>query len=439
MIWHLIKYWITFILAAFYKRIQGKNIEYMKVKGPVILALNHPNAFTDPIAISYVSYPLRLKYMARGDAFKPGITAWLLEQIGIIPIFRIQDGGLEGLRKNDEAYRRVNALLKKNAKVIVFAEGLCVQERRLRPLKKGVARMVFGAYEALNNDQLIVLPVGINYSQPNRFRSDVFYNIGEPIAVRDFIAAYKENPAKTNLAFIQLLQSKMKALITHIEDKNNDEAVYQVEALCKNSLIKAQGLNPENLADDFTVTKQITAKVNQVSEENPALLDQFKTNAGIYFAALKKNRLQDALLDPSQNKKITPLYLGLRILVLLAGFPLYGFGLLGNYLPYFLSAKISRKIVKRKLEFYSSFFIGVAMLVFLINYLLWFFILKLLTPGLLWALALCVLFALSAWFCLRYRPFLQETAIMLRIANHKKIAAGLSNQRKDLISLINKF
>jgi glycerol-3-phosphate O-acyltransferase / dihydroxyacetone phosphate acyltransferase len=439
MIWHLIKYWITFILAAFYKRIQGKNIEHMKVKGPVILALNHPNAFTDPIAISYVSYPQRLKYMARGDAFKPGITAWLLEQIGIIPIFRIQDGGLEGLRKNDEAYRRVNALLKKNAKVIVFAEGLCVQERRLRPLKKGVARMVFGAYEALNNDQLIVLPVGINYSQPDRFRSDVFYNIGEPIAVRDFIAAYKENPAKTNLAFIQLLQSKMKDLITHIDDKKNDEAVYQVETLFKNSLIKAQGLNPGNLADDFTITKQLTAKVNLVSEQNPALLDQFKSNAGVYFAALKKSKLQDALLDPSQNKKITPMYLALRIIVLLAGFPLYGIGLLGNYLPYFLSAKISRKIVKRKLEFYSSFFIGVAMFVFLVNYLLWFFILKLLTPSLLWALALCALFALSAWFCLHYRPFLQETAAMLRIASNKKIAAGLSNQRKDLISLINKF
>ncbi|MES2679790.1 MAG: 1-acyl-sn-glycerol-3-phosphate acyltransferase [Bacteroidota bacterium] len=439
MIWHLIKYWITFILAAYYKRIQGKNIDNLKVKGPVILALNHPNAFTDPIAISYVSYPLRLKYMARGDAFKPGLATWLLEQIGIVPIFRIQDGGLEGLRKNDEAYRRVNALLKKNAKVIVFAEGLCVQERRLRPLKKGVARMVFGAYEALNNEQLIVLPVGINYSEPNRFRSDIFYNVGEPIAVKDFIEDYRENPAKTNLAFIHLLQSKMKTLITHIDDKSNDEAVYQVEALCKHALIKAQGLNPKSLADDFAVLTQLTDKVNRVSVQNPPLLAQFKTSAVIYFSALKQHKLPDALLDPSQNKKITPLHLGLRILILLAGLPLHSIGLLGNYLPYFLSAKFTKKIVKGKLEFYSSFFIGIAMVTFLVNYLLWFFLIKILTANLLWAVALCSLFAICAWFCLLYQPFLRETSAMLRIQKNKKTVAELSGQRKNLISLINKF
>ena len=77
MIWHLIKYWASFFIPTFYKRIQGHNVQRLNVKGPVIIAMNHPNAFTDPIAITYVSYPLRVHYMARGDAFKPGIIAWL--------------------------------------------------------------------------------------------------------------------------------------------------------------------------------------------------------------------------------------------------------------------------------------------------------------------------------------------------------------------------
>src|SRR3954470_11109789 len=160
MIWHLIKYWLSFFLPSFYKRIQAHNIRHLMTDDPVIIAMNHPNAFTDPIAFTYVSYPMRLYYMARGDAFKPGIISWLLERIGIVPIFRIQDAGKEGLLKNDEAYRRVNHLLGKNGKVMVFAEGLCIQERCLRPLKKGVARMVFGAYEYLQDDRLKVVPVG---------------------------------------------------------------------------------------------------------------------------------------------------------------------------------------------------------------------------------------------------------------------------------------
>ena len=75
MVWHLLKYWASFFIPAFYKRVQAKNIKNLQVKGPVIIAMNHPNAFTDPVAITYVSYPQRLKYLARGDAFRPGLVA----------------------------------------------------------------------------------------------------------------------------------------------------------------------------------------------------------------------------------------------------------------------------------------------------------------------------------------------------------------------------
>jgi 1-acyl-sn-glycerol-3-phosphate acyltransferase len=208
------------------------------VKAPVIIAMNHPNAFMDPVAFTAVCFPPRLKYMARGDAFKPGPITWLLEQIGIVPIFRIQDGGREGLKKNDDAYRRVNAFLKRRAKVIIFAEGICIQERRLRPLKKGLARMVFGAYEHLGTDELLVVPVGVNYSWPSKFRSNIFYNVGEPIRIKDFIDDYHQNPARAQNALLAHLEPKMKELITHINDPANDEAVFMVEQLCKKDWVK---------------------------------------------------------------------------------------------------------------------------------------------------------------------------------------------------------
>ncbi len=124
MIWHLIRYLLSFAIPAYYKRVEGKNVKNLNTGGPAVIAMNHPNAFMDPICITYVSYPLRLKYMARGDAFKPGLVSFLLDQIGIVPIFRLRDGGKEGLQKNDESYKRVNQLLKRNAKIIIFAEGL---------------------------------------------------------------------------------------------------------------------------------------------------------------------------------------------------------------------------------------------------------------------------------------------------------------------------
>lgn len=439
MIWHLIKYWITFIIPAFYKRIQGRNIEHLQVKGPVIIAMNHPNAFTDPIVITSVSYPQRLHYLARGDAFKPGLAAWLLEQIGIVPIYRIQDGGVEGLKKNEEAYRRVNGLLKKNAKIIVFAEGLCVQERRLRPLKKGVARMVFGAYEALGDDRLVVVPVGVNYSHANKFRSTVFYNAGDPIPVKDFIDQYRQNPARANNAFLQLLEPKMRELITHIRDKRFDEAVYHVEALCKKNWLKENSLDPNNLEHDFKASVHFTELINTAAEKDPKAVAGFMALAGAYFKALSDAGLKDWLIDPQQQQRVTTAAAVWRSALLIAGLPLYLAGMLGNYPPYLLTKYLTKKILKKNREFYSSIFMGIAMVIFLLNYVAWFILVYLFSPTVFRPIGVCIALALCAWFCLHYFPFKQKTLGMWRALRNWELITTLSEKRGALMALVNKF
>lgn len=438
MIWHTLRYLITFILPVFYKRVQGKNLDKIKVKGPVIIAMNHPNAFTDPIYIAYLSYPQRVSYLARGDAFKPGLAAYLLEKIGIVPIFRIQDAGKEGLKKNDESYQRVNYLLSKNSKIIVFAEGLCVQERRLRPLKKGVARMVFGAYEALNTDNLVVVPIGVNYSKPDKFRSTVYYNIGDAIPVKDFMADYKDNPAKTYNKFLQVLEPRMKDLVTHIDNKQDDEAVYQVEILCKEIRLKEQGLNCSNLEHDFAVLKQLTEKVNAVSKSNPELLSEFKSAATAYFSELKKYKLRDWLFSPVNTWQLNPAWLVLRFLALLAGAPFYLLGLAGNYLPLCCTHLLAKKSIKN-IEFYSSIAIGAGMFVFWINYIILFLVIYHFSETVFAPVSLCVLLILSGYYSLYYYPFMKKTFGIFRALKNKRLRLKLQSDREKLISLINKF
>lgn len=438
MIWHILRYWITFIIPAFYKRIQAKNIDYFNVPGPVIISMNHPNAFTDPILITYLVYPLRLKFLARGDAFKPGLVTTLLESIGIIPIFRLQDAGREGLKKNDESYRRVNHFLKQNGKVIVFSEGLCVQERRLRPLKKGVARMVFGAYEALKDERLIVIPVCVNYSKPDKFRSTAFYNIGEPLLVKDFIEDYKINPARAQKHFLGILQPRMKQLLTHINDPANDELVYRVEEMCKTNLIIEKGMDPRNLEHDFIVLNALTEKVNRAAIHSPKILDEFRKMSDDYFPLLKKHGLHDSLLDPKRNKGINfPLVL-LRWIFLTLGLPIYIIGMAGNYLPYRFTKWVTTKIVRYK-EFYSSFFLGDAMILFLLWYVLLFSFIYSITDSSLWAVTGCIISAISALFNLYYHPFVKKTAGITRLLLKPRLADVLRFQKAKLISLINKF
>ncbi len=430
---------MSFVIPVFYKRIKAHNIKNLHIKGPVIIAMNHPNAFTDPIAITYVCYPLKTHYLARGDAFKPGFASWFLTRLGIVPIFRIQDGGREGLKKNDDAYRVVNNLLKRNKKIIVFAEGLCIQERRLRPLKKGVPRMVFGAYEFLGeNNGLKVIPVGVNYSKPDKFRSEVFYNVGEPIDVKDFIHEYKQNPAKTNNTFIQALAPKMKELITHIDNPANDEAVYQAEIIYKKDKLRELGSKTSDLYQDFLVLKDLTSKINKADTENPQLLNEFKTKARAYFCDLKNNNLRDWLFSPYQKHKLSAVHLFLRSIIVLLGLPVFIIALIGNYVPHKLTQLLTGKLVKNK-EFYSSFALGFMMLLFLFNYIFWFFIIYSFSETIFRPLFVCCLFIGCAWLSLYYYPFMQKTIAIYQVLKNKALYTTLFEKRKELVSLINKF
>jgi len=429
---------MCFVIAVFFKRTNIKNAQYINVKGPVILAMNHPNGFMDPVAFTGLIYPPRVRYLARGDAFKKGIVTALLESLGIIPIFRIQDGGKEGLKKNDETYERVNTLLKRNKKIIIFAEGLCIQERRLRPLKKGVPRMVFGAMEEYNLEDLTVVPVGVNYSNPSQFRSCVFFNIGAPIKVSDYMAAYNEAPAKTMNQFLADLTPRMKELIVHIDHKKSEKAISSIEEIYKYDFFKNEKLAFKDLEHEFIFSTKVTETINRAEEDQPDKVRAMEERATAYLNELKKYGLKDWLLIPERQKKMTYTHVFLRVLFIIITFPLYVRGLLGNYIPYKLTELITAKKVK-VIEFKASFNIGIGALLVLLFYLLQFFIAKSLAPNAWWALLVIVESYITGWVCLYLSPFRKKTKGMYRVLKIKAarpdLFKELSNQRLKVISL----
>lgn len=437
MIWHLIRYLVSFSIPAFYKRIEGKNAHHvLKSKGPAIIAMNHPNAFMDPVCFTWVTYPVKVRYMARGDAFKPGLATFLLEQLGIVPIFRLRDGGKEGLQKNDESYKRVYRLLNRNKKIIIFAEGLCIQERRLRPLKKGVARMVFGAYEEIPNKDLVVIPVGVNYSNPSLFRSKLFYNIGEPIKINDFASYYKENPKKTYNDFLKLLTHKMQQLVTHIEDQKNDKLVVQLEEMIMHSW-RSKMKQPNSLTGEFEVTKHLTEIINNTELSNPALTEELRFKTEHYFNLLKKHKLRDWLINPDLSEKTNAFAFYKQYFLWLILLPVNALGYLAAYLPYKLTIKLTKSIVKRNNEFYSSMSVGLGTFIFLFNFLLWFLFIYLSSPTVLWPLSLTSLLMLCAWQSMRLHYFYLKTMGIKRIVYNPVLRKELQEKRNEITIIVN--
>lgn len=433
-------FFLSFSIPAFYSKIQGKNIHYLFTNKPVIIAMNHPNAFTDPIALNFLTRPkLGLKYLARGDAFKPGIATFFLEQFGIVPIFRIQDGGKEGLKKNNDSYKRVNELLKKNNKIIVFAEGLCIQERRLRPLKKGVPRMVFGAFDFLKTKNLEVIPIAVNYSKPNKKGSTIFYNVGEPIKISDYESEYKEQPAKTYNKFLQDLEPKMKKLMVQINNSKYDNLVEEIETLITTEELKLNNYKLNDLEQRFYISQKIANKINQLESDNPTHLDLLLNKSENYFNQLKKIKLKDWLINPINKSKTNPFYITLLFLSLFTTAPLALISFIANSLPFNLTHIIVKKIIKNNKEFYSSLFIAFSLFLFIINYIIWFIISYSFLNNVWAALTLIAIFILCGYFTNHYIVYFKKFVGTINYHLASKQIKHLKQLRKELVSLFNEF
>ncbi len=167
----------------FYCRdLQLNKKELLKQDGPLLLACNHPNSFLDAIILCTL-FDKPVYSLARGDAFKGRFLARILTALKLLPVYRVSEG-VENLEENYKTFDDCKKIFKQNGIVLIFSEGLCVNEWHLRPLKKGTARLALSCWE--DGIPLRVLPVAINYNSFRKFGKNLRIYFGETITAASF-------------------------------------------------------------------------------------------------------------------------------------------------------------------------------------------------------------------------------------------------------------
>ena len=130
--------------------------------------------------------------------------------------------------------------------------------------------MIFGAvtdFPELAN--LVVIPVGVNYSNPSQFRSTIFFNVGKPIKISDYLDAYKEAPAKTMNQFLLDLAPRMKELIVNINHDRNEKVIEHIEEIYKYAYFKKYKYRFSNLEHSFKFSTSVAETINSTELSNP--------------------------------------------------------------------------------------------------------------------------------------------------------------------------
>lgn len=176
MLYRFVKIWARISLQFYAKRITISHPEREREAGPLLLASNHPNSFLDAMLLGeFMKEPVY--YITRGDVFKKPRIRKLLESLNMIPIYRIRDGK-EMMGLNDETFVKSVEVLRNKGILLIFVEGLCInQTELLRPLKKGAPRILQACWQ--QGIPARVLPVWLQYSSYNRFGKTIAIRFGD--------------------------------------------------------------------------------------------------------------------------------------------------------------------------------------------------------------------------------------------------------------------
>ena len=394
MLYRIFKWLFTKTVEAYFRTISIKGSENIPESSPVIFVANHNSAFMDPIVLA-VQIQRPLYFLARGESFTSAFISKFFKQLNMIPIYR-PEVCPDKIYKNKKVFEHCYLHLAEGKTLLIFPEGFSKTVRALRPLKTGTARLALEA-ENRNDFQLglQVVPIGINYSNPHRFRSHVFLNIGKPLKGSSYKNSYHENSQEAVKTLTNDLAIKMKSLLVVLKEEKLYKLVEQIETLNFNNLTSGLGEAVKG-EQRFKLSKEIVAIVQFKKEFHAKKLKDFEKRIGDYFEKLKQLKIRDAQLSYAKTKQVL---LG-DILYLSTTVPLFVYGLFTNILPYTLMRMFSSQISVRE-DFVGSKKLAVGMFTFLILY-----VFQMMTLGWItqwyWAVLFGLSFFPSGLFCLNY-------------------------------------
>lgn len=215
MLFRLLKGYARLAIKIYCRKIIINKSAWLKAKGPLLLACNHPNSFLDGMILTTL-FDAEVYTLARGDAFRSKSHNRILRWLRLLPVYRTSEG-MENLEHNYTTFDACREIFKQNGIVIIFSEGRCINEWHLRPLKKGTARLASSAWQEEVN--LRVLPVGLNYNPFRNFGKNVFINFGEPLNKETIVQ--HEAVGKMHLSFNEQLREQLKELVFEISPRNS--------------------------------------------------------------------------------------------------------------------------------------------------------------------------------------------------------------------------
>lgn len=402
-----------------------------KAHNQTIYVSNHPASFMDPLMLPILTKPVYY-FLGRADVFTK-FTRPIFKNAQILPIYRQQDG-VNTKEKNKEVFKASTQILLKGKNILIFGEGFTddVFIRRVKPIKKGAVRIAFSTLETCNWEKKISIKIiGINYTSPAVFSSDLLVSFSKSILVNDYKEQYEKNPVKTINELNAKIELELKNQITHLENPNDSllhENIMRISGIGMNETYFKSTLSLEKR---WRNSQTIANNLNKIDDQTK---NKLKLRLEHYFKNFDLNNIPEKLAYNDEKKSLAIVK---KTLLLIVFSPIFLLGMIHCYLPYLPLRYWIQKQFKRPVFWSSVKLLLNAVLVGIINipviYLMNIYIIENCWISIVYYLSLGLIGSISYLWMKRFK----ETIKFLKF-NPKK-NAHIVEERNEIINDLKKI
>jgi glycerol-3-phosphate O-acyltransferase / dihydroxyacetone phosphate acyltransferase len=325
------------ILRIFFRRIEVAGAARVPPSGPVLFAINHPNALVDPLLL-LCHAPRPVSFLAKAPLFRMPLIGWFARALDSIPVHRPQDPGTDPAR-NRETFARARSLLDRGGTLAIAPEGTSHSDPHLRPLRTGAARIALGAG---TREPVRIVPVGLFYTAPGTFRSEALVVFGEPLTVPPAAPGAAGEPPPDRVAEVTAeLERALAAVVLQADELEALDLAARVERLL------TAGPDParrRSVQDALAIRRRLVAGHQLLRERAPhelaAIRDRaVRLEAEFAREGLEPRHLNAGLFSPAAVLRGAARFLGRALVFLPLALP----GLLLHYPAYRLAGLLARR------------------------------------------------------------------------------------------------
>lgn len=303
-------------------------------EGPVLFVGNHPNSLVDPgFVAAAAGRPVR--FLAKAPLFTDSLVGWLVRASGAIPVYRKQDDP-SLLGKNRSVFEAVHAALEEGFAVGIFPEGLSHSEPSLAELRTGAARISLGAAARLGRDFPIV-PVGMILREKERFRSEAFALVGEPVQWEDL----RDRP-EDDVDAVRDLTHRIDAALREVTlnvERWEDLPILE----CAEALYAAELDLEHGPGDRVRRMRQMSETLSRLRRTDPASVETLHSAVERFSRTLEAFGVSAGDLDTVPRLRTAFAWAARRFVLLGIGGPIAFVGAVLLFVPYRLTGRIARR------------------------------------------------------------------------------------------------